>query len=309
MNTNLYVVTVIFNPFKFRSRYRLYEAFRKHMLESGVVLFTVEAAFGDEPFLVTTPDNPLNLQVRTDQILWHKERLANLGIARLLHHVPNARFLGLFDSDITFAHPEWADLVRHKLAHLKVVQPFATAINLDVHDDFMWSCPSSIRAYLEGRGYHQEPPLPVCYTYKGHPGLAWCFTRDVWERLGGLYDLCIAGSADTIMSNAFKGDISVYLPGAPSQSMRDSMAAWQAKCDRHIRGQIGFVPGCVLHHWHGHSGERGYEKRWDILSFHQFDPLVDVRTDEHGMLRWSGNKPRLEDDIRLSLGSRNEDAV
>lgn len=309
MNTNLYIVTAIFNPFNFRSRYRLYEAFKKHMADSGVVLFTVEAAFGDAPFRVTEAGNPFNLQLRTNQILWHKERLINLAIPRLLHEVPDARFLGWYDADITFAHPEWADLVRHKLSHLLVIQPFATAVNLNSADDYMWHCPSSMRSFIEGRGYHQEPPLPVSYTYKGHPGLAWNITREAWEKLGGLYDRCVAGSADTVMSNAFKGDFTVYLPGSPSESMKNSMRGWQEKCERHVRGAIGFVPGCVLHHWHGASEQRGYEKRWDILSFHKFDPLVDLRTEPNGMLRWAGTKPRLEDDIRLSLSARNEDQV
>lgn len=309
MNTNLYIITVVFNPFNFRSRGRLYDHFKKHMADSGAVLFTVEAAFGDQPFRVTRSDDPMNLQLRTNQILWHKERLANLGIMRLLHLVPDARFLGLYDADITFANHDWADQVRHKLTHLKVIQPFATAINLDSNDDHMWHCPSSMRSFVEGRGYHQDPPLPVSYTYKGHPGLAWNITRETWEELGGFYDRCIAGSADTIMSNAFKGDITVFLPGSPSEGMKASMMAFQAKCDRAIRGSIGFAPGCVLHHWHGHSAQRGYEKRWDILSFHKFDPMADIRTEENGMFRWAGNKPRLEDDIRLSLGSRNEDAV
>jgi hypothetical protein len=29
--------------------------------------------------------------------------------------------------------------------------------------------------------------------------------------------------------------------------------------------------------------------------------------DAQGLYRWAGNRPRLEDDIRLSLASRNED--
>lgn len=310
MDTNLYIVTSVFNPFNFRSRYRLYADFKKHMKDSGVKLFTVEAAFGNQPFQVTTSDNPMNLQVRTNQILWHKERLNNLAFKKLFHAVPSAEFLGWYDADITFANPRWADEVRHLLSHLKVIQPFATAINLDSKDDYMWHCPSSLRSFIEGRGFHQTPPLPVSYTYKGHPGLAWNLTREAFERLGGLFDLCVAGSADTIMSNALKGDYTVYLPGSPTSAMIGEMAAWQAKATERIRGAIGFAPGCILHHWHGKSEKRGYEKRWDILSYHQFDPQTDVVTDpENGMLRWAGNKPRLEDDIRLSLGSRNEDEL
>jgi hypothetical protein len=309
VNTNLYIITPIFNPFDFQSRIRLYRNFARHMEDSGARLFTIEAAFGDRAFQVTTADNPMNCQVRTNQILWHKERMINLAVARLLHVVPDARFLGWYDADVTFANPDWAAEVTHKLTHLSVIQPFATAINLDSSDGYMWNCPSSMRSFIQGRGFHQDPPLPVSYTYKGHPGLAWNLTREAFDGLGGLYDGCIAGSADTIMSNAFKGDWSVYLPARQSQPMMDSMAAWQEKANKYVRGRLGFTRGCLLHHWHGASGDRGYEQRWSITSFHRYDPNVDIVLDSNGLYKWAGNKPRLEDDIRLSLGARNEDAV
>ena len=309
MNKNLYIITPIFNPFGFRSRIRLYQNFARHMAESGAKLFTIELAFGDKDFEVTSPDNPMNAQFRTNQILWHKEKLINIAKARLLHVVPDARFLGWYDADITFANPDWVGEVTHKLTHLSVIQPFSSAINLNANEEPMWDCPSSFRSFIQGRGFHQNPPLPVSYTYKGHPGLAWNATREAFDALGGLYDTCVAGSADTIMSNALKGDWNVYLPAPPSIGMQASMRAWQERADKFIKGRIGFTRGAVLHHWHGYSEARGYEKRWSILSFHQFDPQADLAVDEHGLYRWTGNKPQLEDDIRLSLGARNEDAV
>jgi hypothetical protein len=88
-----------------------------------------------------------------------------------------------------------------------------------------------------------------------------------------------------------------------------SIKTWAAKCDRYVRGNLGFVRGSCLHHWHGRSEARGYEKRWSILSFHQFDPAEDLTVDSQGLYKWAGNKSRLEDDIRLSLSLRNEDEI
>lgn len=309
MNRNLYIITSIFNPFGFASRYRLYENFKRHMEESGAKLFTIEAAFGDQPFRVTSPDNPMNAQLRTNQVLWHKERLINIAAERLLHVVPDLRFLGWYDSDITFANPDWVAEVLHKLTHLAVIQPFSEAINLNSNEEYMWNCPGTIRHFLHTRGFHQFPPMPTSYTHKGHPGLAWNATREAFEAMGGLYDRCVAGSADSIMGNAFKGDWSVYLPGKPTAAMIGSIKTWSEKSGKIVRGKVGYTRGLLLHHWHGHSEQRGYEKRWDIMSFHQFDPMSDLRKDESGLWRWAGNKPQLEDDIRLSLGSRNEDEI
>ena len=58
INLRVYVITTIFNPFNFSSREALYPKFAKHMKESGVELVTAEAAFGDQPFHHTSPDNP-----------------------------------------------------------------------------------------------------------------------------------------------------------------------------------------------------------------------------------------------------------
>jgi len=307
MDHSLYVVTSFFNPQQYASRTRLYHQFAKHMRESGVKLLTVEAAFGDHPHQVTSPGDPFQIQLRTDQILWHKEAMINLGIERLKHVASDSRFIGWIDADVTFANPDWVGEAVHSLMHHPVIQPFGQAINLDANEESMWSCPSSSRSFIEERGYHQEPPIPVGYLFKGHPGLAWAATREALDALGGLYDLCAAGSGDTVMSNCLKGDWSVYLPASPSDGMVRSIKRWAARCDRFIRTNVGYSRGSLLHHWHGKSEKRGYEKRWSILSFHKFDPSEDLVRDRQGLHRWAGNKPKLEDDIRRSLGSRNED--
>lgn len=307
MNTQLYVITPIFNPHRFESRTRLYRNFARHMECSGAKLLTVEAAFGDHPFEVTEAGNDFHIQLRTDHVLWHKERLINIGIAKLKQLDPSARFIGWFDADITFANPDWVGETVHKLMHHPVIQPFSEAINLDSDEQMMWKCSSSFRSFLEERGYHQEPPIPLQYLFKGHPGLAWAATSEALNALGGLYELCAAGSGDTVMSNCLKGGWDTYLPATPSAGMVTSIKRWAARCDQHIRANVGYVRGACLHHWHGKSESRGYERRWSILSFHQFDPNEDLTLDVQGLYRWAGNKPRLEDDIRRSLSMRNED--
>jgi hypothetical protein len=303
-----YVVTPIYNPHLFRSRIRLYRDFAKHMADTGATLFTVEAAFGDHPHEVTEPDNPLNLQLRTSAVLWHKERMINLGINRIRALDPSAKSVAWIDADVTFTNPNWVDEARHKLMHHPVIQPYATAASLNAQEDVMWTCPSSFRAFIVERGYHQTPPLPISKIFKGHPGLAAAATMEALDHLGGLYDTCMSGSGDTVMSNCLKGQWDAYLPGPATPAMAAQMKRWAARCDAHIKSKVGYVNGTCIHHWHGKSEERGYEKRWDITAYHEFNPEEDLIVDSQGLYRWAGNKPRLEDDMRLSLGSRNEDA-
>lgn len=50
---------------------------------AGATLWTIEAAFGDRPFDLTQADDPLDVQVRIRDEMWHKESLLNLLFTRL----------------------------------------------------------------------------------------------------------------------------------------------------------------------------------------------------------------------------------
>ena len=63
----VYVVTTVFNPIRFNSRWRLYNKFAHHVAASGGVLYTAEVALGDRDFAVTTPQ--VNIAEALPQIL------------------------------------------------------------------------------------------------------------------------------------------------------------------------------------------------------------------------------------------------
>ena len=216
MNQNVYVLTTIFNPFNFRSRNDLYPKFAKHMRESGAHLFTVEAAFGDQGFRFTSADDPMALQVRTDQVFFHKERMLNLGLKKLEHVQPDAKNIGWFDADITFLDPDWAAKAAHALRMYRVIQPFGEAINLNAGDEYQWNGPSSMRAFLDKRGYHQKPPLPIIQTFKGHPGICWMARRKTLMPWGAFM---IGASHRPIRSCRMLGR-EMFLPSCPVRLRR-----------------------------------------------------------------------------------------
>src|SRR5258708_12169948 len=79
----LHIVSVYSNPFRWQRRRETFHDFRFHMEASpNVVLHVVEVAFGDRPHEVTSPENPLDLQLRTDSILWIKEFPTNQSARR-----------------------------------------------------------------------------------------------------------------------------------------------------------------------------------------------------------------------------------
>ena|SRR5882724_5548364 len=66
----LHVVTCCFNPLRYESRWRLYEAFERQMLASGVCLTTVECQLGHRPFVLQHP-HVRHVQVRNQRVLFH----------------------------------------------------------------------------------------------------------------------------------------------------------------------------------------------------------------------------------------------
>src|SRR5260221_13358905 len=96
----LQVFAVVSNPRRYRTRYDLYQRFAAHMAASGVVLWTVEMAFGERRFAITDAANPHHIQVRSPHELWLKECLINLAVRRL---PADWRYLAWIDADVAFA--------------------------------------------------------------------------------------------------------------------------------------------------------------------------------------------------------------
>src|SRR5882672_4375394 len=81
----LYVITPIFNPVRYRSRWKNYKNFEKHILDSGAHLVTIEFAFGNRAHVFTEAVHPNHtiIHVRTNNEIWIKENLINIAISRL----------------------------------------------------------------------------------------------------------------------------------------------------------------------------------------------------------------------------------
>lgn len=297
-----WVVTVVSNPARYRSRYELFQRFRESIKEKGVNLLVVEVAFGDRPFEVTTADNPHDVQLRTWDELWHKENMINIGISRLPH---DWEYVAWIDADIEFMRHDWVEETIHQLQHHYVVQMFQNAVDLGptgevikVHDGFMWS-------------YKNRKPLPdpkKNYPH-WHPGYAWAARREAIDHLGGLLDIPILGAADHHMAWALIGNVLKFTPKKISDGYKRHLQVWEDRAITHLHKDVGFVPGSIYHHWHGKKKDRRYVERWQILVSHGYDPDYDVKRDWQGLLAFSEQGERMRADIREYFWIRNEDSI
>lgn len=303
-----HVITTIFNPAAFDTRIALYNAFKQHMSDSGVRLWTVEVAQGATPFAVTEAGDPYALQLRTSEILWHKERSLNLLAQRLPH---DWEYLCWVDADIEFPNwrkgKSWVEDTWSALQIYKIVQLFHTCLDLgpnyevlDKHTGF-------------GYSYQMGAPFTPGYGTFWHPGYAWGCTREAWDGMGGLVDFAVLGAGDHHMATAWIGKVDVSIHGKMSGPYFDKLRQYQAVCEKAIRQDIGFVSNTILHYWHGKKKDRRYQDRWKILTGNAFDPSADIKNDYQGLYQLVDHHDQrsinLKQAVRQYFFMRNEDSI
>jgi hypothetical protein len=302
------VVTVIFNPWRYRSRYALYRNFARDCAAAGVRLWTVEIAFGERPFEVTDAGNPRHIQLRTSDELWLKENALNLAFQRL---PLDAKYVAWVDADVKFARHDWASETVHRLQHYAVVQMFSEAIDL---------CPDHRPLNLH-KGfaalYHSENFDIHAAAYEAtvgptwHPGFAWAARRQTLDDLGGLFDVGILGAGDRHFATALVGQVdSTHHHYTPLQSYISLLNDYQTRAEKYVRRNLGMVPGLINHYWHGSKINRFYTDRWKILVNNRFCPHQHLKRNTQGLLIFDHQAPvRLRDEIRFYFSVRNEDSI
>lgn len=293
---DLYVVTPIFNPIRYKSRWKHWQRFAKYVTDSGAKLVTVEASFGERSHACHLGDV---IQVSGNDELWVKENLINIGISRL---PANARYIAWIDADVIFADPSWVGRTIHALQHYDFVQMFSWG--MDVGPTY-----EPVGVPVPGIIANPGPP-----EYKGgnrRSGLAWAARRDALDYVGGLMDFCVLGSADWHMAHALLGRGDDSRPEEVTDEYKRAILEWQYRALQLPRG-VGYVPGLLLHYWHGRKVNRLYNERWKPLIEHQYNPQMDIKKNAHGVYQLCRHGERgnaIRDAFRAYFRARNEDSI
>lgn len=320
----LHVVTAISNPQRFYSRYKLYQAFEKMCADAGAVLHTVELALRDRHHEITQYDNPRHLQLRSPAELWHKENLLNIGISRL---PADWQYVAWIDADVQFARPDWVVETIHQLQHYKVVQMFSHAQDVSpVHDlgpgqQLARPHQSFLYSFVSGEDIEGWRPVNRGKTagasgygagpkwWLWHTGYAWAARRSAISDLGGLGDCAPLGSADHHMAAALIGRVDETIHGQMHPNYKKYWERWQERALKFVNRNVGYVPGLLLHYWHGAKKNRGYVDRWKVLTNNHFDPELDLKYDPQGILQLTDRNWKLRNQIQEYFRQRNEDSI
>jgi len=338
--TDLWVITTHYNPAGYAARRENYARFAQPLVEAGINLVTVECAFGAEPFELTP--SPAVIQVRGQDVIWMKERLLNLAIARLPPHVAKIAWV---DGDVLFANPAWAQETAALLDRWPIVQPFEIVEPLP---------PNQFTP--QGRGHpsfaRQQRGRSLLHGgVHGASGFAWAGQRALVQR-HGIYDAAIAGSGDDLWTHAASGRLRSNrvcgITGAPRQRLwllparvsgrlerlpwPDWLIDWRVRRIRSqlpalavtepflahylawatgwyaaVRGRMAFTAGVALHLWHGAPARRQYSQRDAVLRRHRFDPCTDLRLNAQGVWEWASEKDALHREMAGYFQARRED--
>lgn len=300
---NLYVILPYFNYCGYQSRLRLFLEFIERIKDAKhvrIVIAEAREATKDAFDLPSDLDGVyLHVRMVTKHRIWIKECLVNVAVRK----IPRSwQYVAWIDADLTFMNPRWVQDTIDRLKTHDVVQLFHTCGNLGsegeiakVDTSFMYMRERS------GKPYNKTGKYGFW-----HPGYAWACNRKAFDQMGGLVDWAVLGSGDRHMALALIGLVECSHPGNIHPEYARMLRDFQERC----KGlQSTYVPGTIVHHFHGNLADRKYQERWGLLTRpgDQYDPSSDITRTAHGVVQLTTKGTRLQERFSEYFTGRNED--
>lgn len=285
-------VCCYFNPCHYENPKRNLDEFLRNY--QGPDLHLIELSF-DGNF-----ETDAQIKIKGDpkrNLLWQKERLLNIAIKKLPKKYDKIAWI---DTDVVFTNPLWHEKAEYMLENgFKVLQPFSWVSFLNENFE-------TNRRYCTVSYAFNSPKFVIPKGMFPSPGFAWVARRDALPN-EKLMEFHITGNGDSMMISAWMGSFSPEsMPINKEWSIYYLKEA--AKYYDLVKGKIGYVPGELYHMFHGEWNNRKYNQRAQYLANHNYDPEFDIKIDEENdLLKWSGNKPELEEVVANYFHERKED--
>lgn len=296
----LYVILPYFNYCGFQRRKELFLEFVdriKNLPKVRVVISEAREATSEYDLPCNNSRVYIHVRTVTNHRFWIKENLINLAVKKL----PSTwKYMAWVDADISFMNTKWVEDTISALNTYDVIQLYQCCLNLGPNGEGMKLDQSFGYMYCEsGRPYHKTAKYGFW-----HPGYAWGCNRKAYDQMTGLVDWGILGSGDRHMALALIGLVEYSYPGNIHKTYATLLKEYQERC-KGLR--LGYVPGIIMHYWHGRLADRKYQERWNILTKNQYDPDVDIYFTEHGVIQLSSKGERLQPELSAYFAGRNED--
>ncbi len=289
-------ITTFFNPAKYKNKIENYQKFRESSKKQGLNLLCVELAFNNEPFELTKGDAEILIQVRSNSVMWQKERLLNIGLKKLPEDCDKVAWI---DCDLIFKNDNWIEETCKLLEKYKVVQLFSYIAYLD--KDYSEDRYNRIRfsgAYIIAN--LQNPDF-----FFGVPCGALAARKEIFDKYS-FFDKSILGSNDSVMFQSFYGK-NLYLKDKFTRQLRKELNGYVKDIFSIINGSFFYLNNIVLHLWHGDYLNRKYETREEIYHKYNFDPEKDLNINKDGCFEWASDKKELHKEVENYFLERKEE--
>ena len=238
---------VFFNPAKSKRMVMNYFYTIEKLKLAKIPYYTLELVFEKQEIEIADA-----FHVWGKSHMFHKERLCTLLEGMIPWYYSKILFL---DADVIFGNANWYSDVSDALYDHDVVQPFTTAVWLDV----------TYRVATQIRESVVFMDKTKTFDHKLHPGFAWAFRRK-WFRKVGFFEYGVTGSGDTLSAAAWLG------VKFPDTYLKPALVPAYKDFDDLPKPRITCAPGAVYHLYHGTHVNRKYVDRHIIL-----DGLRDIR--------------------------------
>jgi hypothetical protein len=296
--TDTAVLIAFYNPAGYRRILNNVRYLMKIMKEKKIPYFIIECVFNNRAQEIPEAD----MVVHSNSYMFYKEQLIN----KLEPIVPKQYTkLVALDADIVFDSPDWLDKISESLDKYDVIQPFLKACWLTEDNKRVFSCKNSY-AYAFTKDYALD--RKSLYTY--HPGFAWAFRRDIFQRLGGFYSKAILGGGDTFFLFNFYGTtipkfwLEEYNKGG-NILVTNEWGEYNEQFQK-VKPTLGYANLTVMHLFHGLMKNRKYGSRYDIFKPYEhmeWDELFITNEDDLTEFK----NPRLRKLLLRYFKERNED--
>jgi len=301
----LAVVSCYFNPCHYSSRLRNYKIFRKQIIKKDIRFITLELAFGDDDFELTGYSEVIPIRTSSDNIMWQKERLLNIGITKLIEE--GYEKIAWLDADIVFEDENWPEKISNCLNKHKVCQIFSEVYREDEsigNGEYKTGCI---------KNYKNTGELSV---EDSEPGFGWAAESFVLKN-NLLYDRAVASTendslifyANFLENKKLKKKIleSDLLTRRLSPKLREDYLIWSRLWSFKVNSEVGFVNMRIKALYHGKIKNRNYYQNHKNYIENDFNPSKDIILGKSKCFEWNSAKTKLHNKIREYFFSRRED--
>lgn len=285
-----------FNPAKYEALQRNWSIFTHELRKKKINHVTVELSFDGS---YDIPESFDVIRLRSNSVMWQKERLINHGVSLL---PSSCEYYAWLDCDVLFEMDDWVDQTIYKLDSNDIIQLFKRVYYMPKDcESFDGRYDTMVQGVIWQNKTHKnwlERRRTKCLPFSS-PGFAWAARRDFT-----LYDKNVVGSGDTFIVDCLLDSWEIHgFAKKFTPKMREHMMNWRYQLPKL---KYDYIPQSIYHLYHGSLKNRGYMDRHDILIDNNFDPTTDIRY-ENNVLEWNTDKSDLHNRIKRYFYDRRED--